>query len=282
MSNYFILGSQALVYWLGDFVRTPKDTDVFYCDGTEKPKLKIENCEYFKIPKEIFNQFEIIDNYLALNDLYVLKLSHAEYNIHWLKTVNDIALMQKITGKLENQSERLQNLFNDLKVFWKSIHGFRKKPINLKKTEHDFFNDKITRLNNHDLLHDIVAYYDKPLFKNCLKENEEVLLDKQKFNNLSFEDKIKLCREEITVIALERHLTVSFYYALDNLKNLGKEEFRFSNAYCISYKHLTTRMSKGWFSDFLAENFSILKEADMTRYDKFLKYFEEARHYNEK
>ena len=263
--SYFIAGSHALVCNLPMVNRKPKDLDVFLPDNAEPPELLSENhIEYHRFPNEVFDFFLSSDGkHLDLRGLYVLKLSHSEYNIHWEKTVNDIAVIKKhlcITSYLDLDPIYVA-LFRALKKHWKIKHvthlnGRFNKNINLDTAKDSFFTDKVTRKYDHDDLHRYVAYGDRPFYQKILKENQEVMIDKVKFNALSYEDKLCVCREEITVIAIERFLIPNYDF---------QGYYRW---YRMALKKVVTSMTTGWFPTFIVENYPNLIKADPHCFNK--------------
>jgi len=250
MADFIIVGSTALKHWLPNS-KEPKDLDIFYPEGNQRPDIKSNRkVEMHEIPKDIYDLFETDDGYLTLQSLYILKLSHAEYNIKWYKTLRHMMQLKAHTMPFDSFTKREKQLFEKLKNFWRIKHGYRKEKVTLNKTKDRFFTSKVKRIYDHDYIHDIVCYYHKPLYKRCLREGKEVLFDKSKFDALSFEDKIRLCREEIYVLALERYLIPV------NFKQDANEAYR------LALKCLVTRMSKGWFPTFIVDNYHILYKVD--------------------
>jgi hypothetical protein len=84
-------------------------------------------------------------------------------------------------------------------------------------TSEDFFNNAIKCPYNHDLLHTFINPV--PTYLKILKNDEEVDVDEVKFNNLSFEDKCNLVREEVYIMAYERY---KLHYSIGYLRMLKK------------------------------------------------------------
>ena len=256
MANYFITGSNVLKYWSVLEVK-PKDLDIIYIEGTEKPIIESNlRVEYHTLPKELFDKFITENNYITLESLYILKLSHAEYNIHWEKTVGHIQLIKRYLRArgykdpiFDNLDLKYRELYYALKDYWKIVHTAKNK-IKLDLTKDKFFNNKVQRIYDHDFIHETIKYNDQPMYAKCLKDGKEVLLDKSKFDKLTFEDKLNLCREEIYVLALERYLIPS------NFKMCIHTTYR------TALQRLVTSMSRGWFPDFIVDNYDKLYKID--------------------
>ena len=217
-------------------------------------------------------------NFLDLQSQYVLKLSHAEFDIHWSKTINDIQRMKKcfvMNNALKPHTKlfpeevfdsldiKYKDLFFALKAYWAIKHK-DKKHVNLNMPKNEFFNEHVKRKYDHDYLHQMVAYYDQPMFKRCLKDGHDVMLDLVKFEQLSFDDKLKICREEIYVLALERILIPNNFSSCEH------------QAYRITLKNLVTKMSTKWFPTFIADNYNYLYKFDVNYMKKFLNNIKES------
>jgi hypothetical protein len=141
-----------------------------------------------------------------------------------------------------------EDLFSLLYKDWVNIHG--NKRAYLKKQNEEFFKDGVDRKYVHDDIHRAVAYYDEPMFEKLKKDRSSAMLDHGMFLELSHDDQLKLCREEIYVTALERFLITS--------------NFRTSrrSAYMGACRLLVTSMTKGWFPKFLVLNWQELCNPD--------------------
>lgn len=234
-----LIGSHATKHWFPDF-RDPDDLD-FLIDGEMKSTREVEyhNANLGVGLRRIFDSTEGVP---SPSILYTLKLSHAFWAINWPKTMYDIAFFQQKSVVYDEE------LFSLLYKDWVKIHG--KKRAYLKKENDEFFKDGVDRKYVHDDIHRAVAYYDEPMFEKLKKDRSLAMLDHDMFLKLSHEDKLRLCREEIYVTALERFLIPS--------------DFRTSrrSAYMGACRLLVTSMTKGWFPKFLVMNWSDLVKPD--------------------
>jgi hypothetical protein len=246
MAGSLIIGSTAAKHHYPEF-REPADLDIATLDY----KNNTRGIEMKPIAPLLHY---LADNSLDLDIatpeiLYTLKLSHAEWNIHWGKTMADIKFFQ------EKNIRVIPELYKSLFKHWEEVHG--KKNVTLDKPKEKFFTPGVKRVIDHDTLHSIMAYYDKPLYQTILKDDQEVLTDYNKFILLSHENQIKLAREEIYVIALER-------YAIPFNMKVPKKA-----AYFFSCRDLVTRMTKGWFPKFIINNWSELYQPEIDYFSKF-------------
>lgn len=201
---------------------------------------KLWNCDSSIIPKEIIPLFEhdsLVNRCATLNDLLTIKLSHLPYDILWKKHLNDYLVFKKHGAQINRA------LYVALQQHWENVHG-NKSFLSLYRTKDNFFDDYVEKEQEHDYLHELVAYPDKPVYSRCLQEGQEVMIDWDKFLAMPFEQQVKMFREEINVIATERWLLPT--------KDSGKITFR--EAYSKSLHKTVTALTKGKASRFLCEN----------------------------
>lgn len=233
----FIIGSTAAKLAGVDLGREPKDLDRF----TDNP----ETSEDFWHP--------LLDvwipeglSYATISELYTIKISHSGWDLRngtWEKHMSDAVKLKQAGGFL------LPYFYDVLYKIWVEHHGAKR--VNLNMDASDFFADAVTRIYDHDSIHDSVAYGDKPLYESVLKDGQEVGTDMQKVKALPFEEKVKLYREEIYATALERWVIPSDYSVSPRL------------AYAKALKKTVTSLTKGWSSMFIADNFEIFRSPDM-------------------
>lgn len=241
-----VIGSTALE--LFNYNRKePADLDIF-TDNKERVNSG-DDCHY--VPTKILSLMSTIEMdgvvYATPDTIYTIKLSHAVYPIHWHKTKLDILWLKS------KQCKVIWSLYTELIEWWKQEHG-NKEFLSLNKNKDSFFDDAVECPIDHDYLHELVAYPNKPVYTKCLKDNEEVLIDKIKFDRMSFEDQVRMFREEIAVIALERW----------KLNPNIKRRISWYQAYMFSLEKTVTRLTKGWASRFIVENLDYFIKPDYT------------------
>lgn len=227
-----LVGSSAAKVHL-PFFREAKDVDV-WC------REKIWDVDCSVMPPEIFELMEhgsLVNRCASLNDLLTIKLSHLPYDIFWHKHLNDY-LVFKTHGATVNNG-----LYEFLQEYWREVHG-NKTNLTLYKTKDVFFDDFVKKEYDHDYLHELVAFPHKPVYSVCLKDGQDVMIDKGKFFSLSFEQQVKMFREEINVIACERWL----------IPTRDTDKITFREAYSTSLHKTVTALTKGWASRFMCEN----------------------------
>jgi hypothetical protein len=249
MQSYVFIGSVPAKIYYTDFRKVGNDLDIICRNYSGNSNFVEKHC-----PDSIKGFQWILENsesWCASPDiLYTLKFSHAIYNIHWDKTIHDIRFFQSKGCKL------IPELLEILRKDWEIKHGAKKLSLNMKSNE--FFNEYVYRRYPHDLLHKFVAHEEIPMYQKCLKDEQEILIDKEKFFKLSYEQQINMFREEIYVQALERYILVD-------------KPLNIIVAYNRALKDVVTRLTKGWASDFILTNI----EEYVTFNKQFTKGFEE-------
>lgn len=225
--------------------REPKDTDYWVTE--DEPVVGGE--DNMVMPESIMNRLEVTDSGVATpNTIYTIKLSHLGWDIHWQKTKLDCLWLEAKGRKI------IPELYEELVKYWKKLNG--KDFLSLSRNKSEFFTDHVTYVYDHDYLHELVAHPNPPMYTKCLKDGEEVLIDKEKFDKMSHEDQVRMFREEITTIAIERWLV--------NPKWKGK--ISWYKAYLLSLQKTITSLTKNWATDFLVLN---LKDFYKPDYDYF-------------
>jgi len=231
---YKIVGSTAAKRIFPEWHRV-SDVDVWN-DGSDIFQ-GIKGYDVCRMPTNILEAFESKTEYASLNDLYTIKISHMPWDIFWSKHLQHALVFKKHGAQIN------QKLYLFLQEHWNKQHG-SKDFLSLYKTKSEFFDDAVVKMYDHDFLHELIAYPNVPIYTTVLKDGEQVAIDKNKFDALSFEQQIKMMREEIAVIACERWLL--------NPKNRGKMPI--SRAWSMALRKTTTALTKGSYSRLICEN----------------------------
>lgn len=243
-----VVGSSALREHFPDF-REPKDIDVL-CDESPKEAVfpagiaDVYQVKTFKLEDWFDQELPSIDQ------LYTLKVSHIFWDNKFDKHISDIRYMQRSGAQV------ILPLYKVLYAEWENLYG--KKKANLNVSAEDFFQSTVTRVYEHDSIHQSVAYYEEPLFNKILKDGSEVMVDVKKFWALSEIEKLQLVREEVYATALERMVIPSGY------------KYNARRAYWWALKKTITSFSKGWFPLFIVENIDKLWKPEIDYVKKHL------------
>lgn len=114
---------------------------------------------------------------------------------------------------------------------------------NLNQSVDDFFDDAVTKKHNHDYLHELVAFYSRPLYTQLQHNSTSAWCDKDLWHKLTFDEKIRCVAEETYVISIERFLVPKEW------------DYPYRLAYTKSLDKVCTTLCSGWFRDFAIDNY---------------------------
>jgi hypothetical protein len=192
-----------------------------------------------------------------IDTLYTILISHLGWESpHWSKYK-----AKAITFNMKEHAAVKLELYQELLKYWKKKFG-NKPFLSLNKSKSDFFTDYVPYKYEHDLLHGYVAYPNVPLYTKVLKDGQDIAIDKNKFEELSYQDKLELFREEITVIAAERWLLVP------------NPKVSWYKAYELALEKTVTKLTKNWASEFIIYNLETLSKPEFRKFENLLKYTE--------
>lgn len=216
---------------------SPSDIDIW--STTQLPKQK--GVDVKVIPKDILDLIKTDEEgYASPNSLFTIKCSHLGWdNPMWKKHYLDVLFMKQKGCVIDEE------LFAKLICYWKKEFG-NKEFLSLKQDKRNFFTDNVQYVVDHDLLHEKAASPNRPMYEKCLKENEDVLIDKDKFEKLSFEDKVRMLQEEIHVILYERWIIPA--------KLRGDKDVSWLKCYPWSLRKTITTLTKNEFTEFIIRN----------------------------
>ena len=255
-----VIGSYALMKHNFPFRREPKDVDIA-TTGTEflenpSPTLKVDKIIF---PPELLDMIPTREGYATPDAIYTLKCSHFGWDIKWDKTKADILYLKAKGCKL------IPELYHNLKSYWQITNKDLRAGLSLNQGKEEFFTDNVNYVVDHDWLHELVAYPNEPLYTRVLKDGKEVLTDRAKFDKLNKEDQIRLFREEITVIAIERWLINPYY----------RGNVSWYAAYKLALKKTILTLTKGWATDFILLNLEDFVKPDFSYFKYPIEVLEE-------
>jgi hypothetical protein len=269
-----IYGSYAIKHWFPDYYKAPKDIDIVVYDNNLLDNKLIDQLKQeTNLPIEITLQDEgyffkdlsnfVENNFLNPTGILSVKMSHAMYDYNLDKTINDIIFLQKkgVTYDI--------NIINLLRKHWKDRYKDLREKMDFNLPPEKFFNSSVVRYVDHDELHDILKLGDIPAYQKILENNVNVKVSKEKFDKLTYEEKIFTFIEEISVLACERYF--------DMLEP--------RDAFIAASQSFLTRMTSGWYNIFLLENiekiFTFDNQHHFNLMSRIMKYLR-MQHYNDK
>lgn len=262
-----LIGSRALAYWTHSFnVSDHKDWDII----TNEPPETHLNVEIHSPDEYLSEQFLKFasDNFVvignksypicSLRGLSAIKLSHLSLDHNWMK---HISCWHKFLKPHFDRSD-----WDLVKAREKlTLEKANQRHPKLNMSKEDFFNDSVQKVYDHDWLHERVAFYKQPLYKRLQKPEkaDSAWCERELWDRLTHEDKLKCVAEEAMVIALERFLIP------------GLDQYAYS-AYNKALKKVCTSLTSGWFRDFAIWNWPVLKE--MVQKELINKLTQELKH----
>ena len=173
-----------------------------------------------------------------MDELYTLKISHSIRPINFGKHLRDICFLKEKGHKI------IPVLLNRLLQYWNLVHGPRHLP-NFDQPNEEFFKDNVQRKVNHDELHELVKFGNRPLFESIKFDKTKAMVEEELFDKLSNSDKINLVLEEAFVIALERYV----------ISKNCPYKIAFQNA----MRDLITRLFPDWLALWSLDNYQEIK-----------------------
>lgn len=264
-----LIGSRALEYWSADFKCKPNaDWDIISLHGIEDATKRIEvhDCHMlanYDMERYASEQFiEIAGQRVYIVSpigLTIIKRSHL-----W----RDLSFQKHITHYHKHLAKHrlMFNAFDEYMLQKRTkltMNSYPQGHPSLKKSVEDFFDDYVEKKYNHDYLHELVAYHDKPLYTRLQRNASSAWCDKDLWDKLSNDDKIKCVAEEAQVIAIERFLVPSNW------------NYAPRHAYLKALDKVCTTLCSGWFRDFAIDNYpEIFNLCDTMKFDNIRKELE--------
>lgn len=140
-----------------------------------------------------------LKSFAPLDVLLLLKMSHRykKNSPHFLKTMIDIHNLRKGGAKITPELETI------LKLREKETYTYSHPKLNVSKQE--FFNgDDVPYTYDHDSIHEVVAFLDRPAYTYYMTEGEQVKASMDKFFQQDETIKLLGVLEESMVLASER------------------------------------------------------------------------------
>lgn len=237
--KWIIIGSVAAKHWFDDF-RQPKDVDIMTIKkaGT----FKIEDTQWHELSEKIID-LSSHKTFLDPDLLLTLKLSHANWDIHFDKTIFDIHFFK------QKQALVKEDLYTELVKVWQTVHGPKSVCMNQKVDK--FFKENIPRKHSHEYAHKCVAFKNRPMHESIRPDLSSVWCSAELFKALSFDDQLLCVCEELIVTAIERFSLTNQSSKIEILIALKK-----------AFTKLCTSMTTGWFARFAVENFHAIMIAN--------------------
>lgn len=251
----YLVGSRAINEYTP---QSYKDTDIVLskeqlsCFGLEfgpNGQIKKDGVEFIDV--ELLNNKEVglsyfteIDTGLGplkvavpyLEYLYAIKRSHIHRPLNFAKHIIHLhKLKPLVTFPLLNKClDFLKERTRLTKLRWPD------RTPSLNKSNDEFFDDYVKKEYVHDDIHKVVAFGEIPVYEKMKRDFTQAKCEKDMWNNLTYQDKVRCVQEEAMVIALERFVIT------------GKLNPKL--AYYKAVEKICTTLTSGFFRAFAIDN----------------------------
>lgn len=268
-----LIGSQAMQKVITNIGREPKDLD-YICTETEWKYTSQEhllsanlierngNKGHIHTGDGIHLEFDIAqagdsnemimnlhgydvlgDSVAGLNTLLLLKLSHRyrKNSPHFLKTMYDIYLLRRAGAVITPEMEPI------LKLREKETYTYAHPKLNVTKAQ--FFNgDDVPYIYDHDSIHEVVAFLDRPAYTYYMTDGEQVKASMDKFFEQEIHIKLLGVLEESMVLAAERSQIPNNFELAPRL------------SFNMALEKVCTSITSGRFREFAWENYYLVQK----------------------
>jgi hypothetical protein len=235
-----LIGSRAVAYWFPDF-KPREDSDWDFIGEPQQLDVpgRIEwHDPSFLNNREVFGaRFNFLP-YLVCgpSQLRAIYRSHLHRLESW---DHNICVYHKFLTKFQVPIEFLE------KRKKLTYEAFGNRHPKLAQSNEEFFDDNVEKVYDHDYIHELYAYGDRPMFEKLKREGEEdkAWCVKDLWEELTYQEKYQCVAEETYVIATERFMVPNNW------------DFNPRQAYYRALRKVCTTLTSGWFRDFAIDNF---------------------------
>lgn len=240
-----LIGTAAIAHHLGPGGPTPADADFLTTDPAALPTtyrgLKVDTVN----GTDILDRYTFSDPVASLDEVYTLKVSHSPWVIpgnSWIKHIRHIRLLRDAGAVL------VPELHDAAYARWEATKGV--KQVDLDRDAEEFFSAGVRRVYDHDSVHRQLALGEYPAYQDILADGHEVKVSRSRFEDLEYDRKIELVCEEVMVLSAERDLIPAA-----EATGTDPDPGEVAASYTQQLHLLITRYSKGWFPQFIIENY---------------------------
>ena len=247
-----LVGSRAIAYWNPEFkigsnsdwdiIGTPESEDYFrmFLGIPDEDRIEWHDPNHLNNKDMIFI-FETGDCVCSPYGLAIIYRSHLHRDWNWDA---HITKYHKFILPLLKNDLHLSDptLLERIKLTKKA---YPQGNPNLMQSNEMFFDDPVKKVYDHDFLHELYAYEDRPMFEKLKHEGEEgkAWCAKDLWDELSHLQKLQCVAEESYVIATERFMVPNDW------------NYPTKKAFYFALKKVCTTLTSGWFRDFAIDNF---------------------------
>jgi len=247
-----LVGSRAIAYWNPDFkIRLNSDWDIIgtpESEGFFRSRFSIpdnERIEWHSLNhlnnRDMILIFETRSHVCSPYGLAIIYRSHLHRDWNWDA---HITKYHKFILPLLKSDLHLTDpiLLERIRL---TKEAYPQGNPNLNQSNEMFFDDPVEKVYDHDFLHELYAYEDRPMFEKLKHKGEEgqAWCAKDLWQQLSQLQKLQCVAEESYVIATERFMVPNGW------------NYPTKKAFYFALKKVCTTLTSGWFRDFAIDNF---------------------------
>ncbi len=269
---YYLIGSRAVDPSV--LKREPKDWDFVEPEMADNRKETIneehvefhgggflnndEVCEeYCGCTVRKFGNLEYVD--VKLKGLAILKRSHLHRPLNFEKHIRDYHNIKAVCGEFDDRDKEI--LKRRIKL---TKAKYKDRVPSLMKSNDEFFDDFVKKYYIHDQIHEVVAHEDRPMYEKLKVDMSQAFCERELWDRLTHNQKIKCIREEAYVISLERFIIPEW---IENGRNYPPKM-----AFDKALAKICTSLTSGWFRSYSIENWPEIRKYDVD----FVKKFKES------
>lgn len=245
-----LIGSRAMHYWNPAVpLKAETDWDIissFPIEGAEfHDRFLLNNADLYRYCTD--EKLQVNGNVvyvLSMKGLSLVKRSHLHRDLSFDKHITHYWKYLEPWSKLWNSSD-LAFLAERTQM---TLEKFPQLKPNLNQSVESFFDDAVHKRYDHDYLHELFAYEDRPMYTKLQINPELARCERNLWDNLSYRQKVKCVAEETQVIATERFLVPKDW------------EYPAKAAYMKALQKVCTTLTSGWFREFALDNYPSVVE----------------------
>lgn len=191
-----------------------------------------------------------------LDTLWRIKKAHVYWPVHWEKNIADLHVLGAACGF---RPDAAAEAFYRLRLAECEAKYGARRQARLSMSNDAFFaksQKAVGRVVDHDQIHEVVAYGERPLFETMKHDPSLATLARDLFEAADRQTQLRLVREEAMAIAIER-------YIVPGTVTDGAQ------AYAKALKRICTTLTSGWFREFAIMNWPALNEPDFDFVTRF-------------
>jgi len=260
-----LIGSRALNYWKPERkIHPDTDWDVISfkqhkgCEVHDPLFLNNQDMAGYATWHEVTLPDGCTAKVMSLLGLAILKRSHLWRDLSFQKHITDFH-KHGLKEALDRFADKPDNIVNkDLaKRAELTKQAFPQGSQNFMQSKENFFGDAVSRKYDHDYLHELFAYQDKPLYTKLLRQANLAWCEKEKWETLTTEEKLQCVAEEVQVIAAERFMIPNDW------------KYPCKLAYVKALDKVCTTLCSAWFRDHALDNYpQLVGLFDKSRFDR--------------